>query len=237
MQGPDQPDGQSDKEWQLFLDTAIHDLGAPLRGIGTSAGLLSEMCRDALNDDARQLIQTVKDGVIRMDALLTALAEYSMALQLDTRSIAPVPTEAIVRSALATLEPLVRDTGASVSYSPLPRVSGNWEYLAALFRNLLTNALQYRGATPPRVTVSAESNHGHWLFAVRDNGIGIDAQYWNSVFRPFQRLHGSHMPGAGLGLATCKRIVELHSGRIWVESTIGNGSTFFFTLPNVTTKP
>jgi chemotaxis family two-component system sensor kinase Cph1 len=237
MYAPDQSDAYPDREWQLFLDTAIHDLGAPLRGIGTSAGLLSEMCGDVLNDDAKELIEKINEGVIRMDALLRALAEYSMALHLDTRSVAPVPAEGIVRSALATIEALVRETEASISYTALPRISGNWEYLAALFRNLLANAIQYRGADPPRVVISAERDGDNWLFAVKDNGTGIDAQYWNSVFRPFQWLHGSHKTGAGLGLATCKRIVELHGGRIWVESTIGNGSNFFFTLPSVTINP
>jgi light-regulated signal transduction histidine kinase (bacteriophytochrome) len=231
MEAPGQSDTDPDKEWQLFLDTAIHDLGAPLRGIGLSAGLLSEMSGDALNDDARQLIQTIQDGVIRMDRLLTALAEYSMALHLDRRAMAPVSAEGVVRSALAAIEALVRDTAATINYSPLPRISGNWEYLAALFRHLLTNAMQYRGEAPPRVTVSAERDGDNWRFAIKDNGVGIDAQYWSSIFRPFQRLHGSHKPGAGLGLAICKRIVELHGGRIWVESTIGNGSTFVFTLP------
>ena len=229
--------GHPDREWQRFLDRAIHDLGAPLRGIGTSADLLSEMSRDALNDDAKLLLERVQDGVIEIDRLLKALAEYSMALHLDGRSIGPVAAEGVVRSALATLGTMVKETGASISYTPLPRISGNWEYLAALFRHLLTNAIQYRGATSPRVTVSAERDGDSWRFAVHDNGIGIDPQYWNSLFVPFQRLHGSHKPGAGLGLATCKRIVELHGGRIWVESTIGTGSTFFFTLPDVTTNP
>jgi chemotaxis family two-component system sensor kinase Cph1 len=127
---------------------------------------------------------------------------------------------------------MVRDTGASIDYTPLPSVHGNWEHLSTLFRNLLTNALQYRTAAPPRVTISAERDCDDWLFTVRDNGIGIDAQYLDLIFAPFQRLHGSDNPGAGLGLAACKRIVEQHGGRIWAESAIGDGSTFFFTLPD-----
>jgi light-regulated signal transduction histidine kinase (bacteriophytochrome) len=222
---------QSDRDWQLFLDTALHDLRAQLRVIGLSAELLSEMSGDALNDDARQLARRLQDGVVRMTALLKALAEYSTALHIEDGSFGPVPTESVVRSALSGIAPMVRDTGASIDYTPLPSVHGNWEHLSTLFRNLLTNALQYRSATPPRVTISAKRDCDDWRFTVRDNGIGIDAQYQDLIFAPFQRLHGSDKPGAGLGLAACKRIVELHGGRIWVESAIGDGSAFFFTMP------
>jgi light-regulated signal transduction histidine kinase (bacteriophytochrome) len=224
----------SDRDWQLFLDTAIHDLRTPLRAISLSAALLSEMSAEALNDDGRQLTQRLQDGAVRMTAVLKALGEYSTALHIEDDSFTPVPIESVVRSALAGIATMVRDTGASVDYTPLPSVNGNWAHLSTLFRNLLTNALQYRGATPPRVMVSAERDREDWRFAVRDNGMGIDARYRDLIFAPFQRLHGSDKPGAGLGLATCKRIVELHGGRIWVESTIGDGSTFFFTLPEAT---
>src|SRR5260370_13939367 len=228
-----QPD-QSDRDWQLFLDTAVHDLRAQLRTIVTSCGLLSEMSGEAPNDDAAQLAQRLDDGIARMTALLKALDEYSMALRVPDDSFGPVPTESVVRSALAEIASMVRDTAASVDYTPLPSVTGNWELLSTLFRNLLTNGLRYRGADPPRLTISAERDGDAWRFAVRDNGIGIDARYHEQILAPFQRLHASDKSGAGLGLATCKRIVEQHGGRIWVESTIGNCSTFFFTLPGAT---
>jgi chemotaxis family two-component system sensor kinase Cph1 len=221
-----------DRDWQLFLDTAVHDLRSPLRAIGLSAGLLSEMNAEALSDDVRQLTQRVQDGVVKMTALLKALSEYSLALHIEDGSFAPVPTDSVVRAALAAIAPLIRDTRATVDYTSLPTVIGNWEHLSTLFRSLLTNALQYRGADPPRVTISSQRDGDNWRFAVRDNGIGIDSKYRDLIFAPFQRLHGSEKPGAGLGLATCKRIVERHSGRIWVESAIGEGSTFFFTLPD-----
>jgi light-regulated signal transduction histidine kinase (bacteriophytochrome) len=219
----------SDRDWQLFLDTAVHDLRAQLRTIATSCGLLSEM-----NGEAPQLTQRLDEGVARMSALLKAIDEYSMALHIEDGSFGPVPTESVVRSALAEIASMVRDTAASVDYTPLPSVNGNWELLSTLFRNLLTNGLQYRGPAPPRLTISAEHDHDAWRFAVRDNGMGIDARYYDQIFAPFQRLHGSDKSGAGLGLATCKRIVERHGGRIWVESAIGNGSAFFFTLPGAT---
>src|SRR5690348_10699426 len=136
----------SDRDWQLFLDTAIHDLRTHLRAIGTSAELLSEMSPEALNDDARRLTERVQDGVVRMTALLKALSEYSLTLDIEDASFGPVPTESVVRSVLAAIH-----AGGSVDYTPLPTVLGDWELVSTLFRNLLTNALQYRGADPPRV--------------------------------------------------------------------------------------
>ena len=227
----------SDRDWQLFLDTAIHDLRTQLRAISLSAALLSDMSPAALSDDARQLAERVQDGVVRMAALLKALAEYSLALHIEDDSFASVPTESVVRSALAEIAPLVRDAAGAVDYAPLPTVLGNWDHLSILFRNLLTNALQYRGAAPPCVTISAQRDGDDWRFSIRDNGIGIDAKYRDQIFAPFQRLHSSGQPGAGLGLAVCKRIVERHGGRIWVESALGDGSTFFFTLPDANTIP
>jgi light-regulated signal transduction histidine kinase (bacteriophytochrome) len=194
------------------------------------------MNAEALTDDARQLTQRVQDGVVKMTALLKALSEYSLALHIEDGSFAPVPTDSVVRAALAAIAPMIRDTGASVDYTPLPTVIGNWEHLSTLFRNILANSLHYRGPDPPCVTISAERDGNDWRFAVRDNGIGIDTKYHDLIFAPFQRLHGSEKPGAGLGLATCQRIVERHGGRIWVESAIGDGSTFFFTLPEATTN-
>ena len=223
---------QSDREWRIFLDRAVHDLRAPLRGIGASAELVSEMSGEAFSPDGAQLLQSIVVGVGRMDDLLRTLAEYSAALDADAWTFGPVAIEALLRSTIESIQPMVRDTAAEIRCTPLPRVEGNWELLSALFRHLLSNALQYRGDAPPRVTVSATRDEDRWRFAVRDNGLGINSQHCERIFAPFQRLHGSDRPGAGLGLAICRRIVELHSGRIWVESTVGQGSEFLFTLPD-----
>jgi light-regulated signal transduction histidine kinase (bacteriophytochrome) len=222
---------QSGRDWQQFLETAVHDLSTPLRGISTSASLLAEMGGYAASEDARQLLEMLQDNVVRMSALLKALGEYAMALQIDASSFVPVPADAVVRSALGNLAVMIQNTGASIHYTSLPRVCGSWEYLSTLFQHLLANAMQYRSAAPPHVTISAERAHEDWRFAVRDNGAGIDGRYHDLIFEPFQRLHGSDQPGAGLGLTICKKIVELHGGRIWIESKIGDGSTCFFTLP------
>jgi chemotaxis family two-component system sensor kinase Cph1 len=218
-------------DWPEFLDMVIHDVGAPLRGVATSAELLAEMHTDAANIDARQLVQRMLEGIARMDDLLGGLANYSNALRFDPSTVTSVPCDSMVQSALQSLAPEVAASGARVQYASLPTVDGNWEQLSKVFLNLLSNAIRYRSSQPPGITVSADRSGDAWLFAVKDNGIGIEPQYTDRIFAPFQRLHARPKAGAGLGLATCKRIVESHGGKIWVESEVGSGSTFFFTLP------
>jgi light-regulated signal transduction histidine kinase (bacteriophytochrome) len=219
-------------EWQRFLDTAVHDLRAPLRGIGTSAELLMEACGERLDDPAKQLIGTILDGVAKMDALSKALASYSQALKIAGPPSGPIRVANALRSALAELEGEIRRSGATVDYGPLPRVRGSHEQLSALFRALLNNALLYHGTEPPSVQITAQREGDQWRFAVRDNGVGIDPKYWAQIFLPFQRLHVSTArAGVGLGLTICQKIVEAHGGTIWVDSQLQVGSTFFFTLP------
>jgi light-regulated signal transduction histidine kinase (bacteriophytochrome) len=219
-------------EWQRFLDTAVHDLRAPLRGIGTSAELLMEVCGERLDDGAKRLIGTILDGVAKIDALSKALASYSRALKIAEPAASSIRVESALRSALAELEGEIRDSGATVDHGTLPRVHGSHEQLTVLFRALLSNALSYRGKEPPTVHITAQREGDGWRFAVRDNGIGIDPKYWDQIFLPFQRLHVSTpRAGVGLGLTICQKIVEAHGGTIWVDSQPQAGSTFFFTLP------
>jgi light-regulated signal transduction histidine kinase (bacteriophytochrome) len=136
-----------------------------------------------------------------------------------------------VDSALAGLDRQLRDTGGQVIRTPLPEVVGDRERLTDLFRIVLSNALTYRSTQPPRIEVSARVASDEWILQVRDNGIGIAPKYQADIFRPFNRLHGSDIPGVGLGLATCRKILEGHGGRIWIESEPGAGSTFLFAIP------
>jgi light-regulated signal transduction histidine kinase (bacteriophytochrome) len=234
MHGHDQTIEQAQRmteEWQRFLDTAIHDLRAPLRGIGTSAELLTEACGERLDEDAKRLLRTILDGVAKIEALSKALSDYSRALHTGGPPCEAIRADSALRSALAELGQ-IRLSGASVNYGPLPRVKGSHEQLTVLFRALLHNALLYHGTEPLHIDITAEREGDHWRFAVRDNGIGIDSRYWDQIFQPFQRLNVSNRPaGTGLGLAICQKIVEAHGGRIWVESQRQVGSTFFFTLP------
>ena len=219
-------------EWQRFLDTAVHDLRAPLRGIGTSAELLMEACGERLDEGAKQLIGAILDGVAKIDALSKGLASYSQALKIAVPPSGTIRVESALRSALAELEGEIRDSGAAIDCGPLPRVRGSHERLSVLFRGLLTNALWYHGAEPPSIHITAQRESDRWRFAVRDNGIGIEPKYWDQIFLPFQRLRvDAPRAGVGLGLTICQKIVEAHGGSIWVESHPPVGSTFFFTLP------
>jgi len=148
------------------------------------------------------------------------------------RPFAPTDCAAIVATAIADLRVAIDESGARVTSGPLPVVMADAMQLAQLFRNLLGNAIKFRGSAPPQVHIEAESVDAGWRFAVRDNGIGIAPEYFDRIFVLFQRLHGRReYPGTGIGLALCKKIVERHGGRIWVESVPGSGSVFRFTLP------
>jgi len=142
-----------------------------------------------------------------------------------------------LRRALINLRAAIEESGAAVTHDPLPVVRGDDSQLAQLFQNLIGNALKFRSASVPRIHVSAREDKDHWEFAVRDNGIGIDPQYFERIFMVFQRLHNKdEYPGTGIGLAICKKVVDRHGGRIWVESEPGKGTAFRFTLPKLTEK-
>ena len=220
------------RERQRFLDAAIHNLRAPLRGIGTSAALLHEAWYDRLDDASRAQLNSILEGVTTLDNLARSLADFSMALLPEGSVSAPLPVEHALRAALANLQAPLRETGATVRSGPLPRLAANHEQLTILFRSLLRNAIENRDSeVPPYIEITATHTGDEWTFAVSDNGIGIAPRYQQQVFEPFQRLQ-NRSRGVGLGLTNCKTIVESHGGRIWVKSQEGRGATFFFTLPS-----
>lgn len=192
--------------------------------------LLARRYRSKLDADADEFIAFAVDGANRMQALIQDLLSYS---RVGTRGkpFRPVNCAAVVDRVLNDLKPMIVEAGATVTRGDLPAVSGDDVQLGALFQNLIANAIKFRGDRAPVVQVSAEREGEHWRFAVQDNGIGIESEYRERIFVIFQRLHGhGTYPGTGIGLAICKRIVERHGGRIWVESTPGAGATFWFTL-------
>jgi len=222
---------RSNEELEQFAYVASHDLQEPLRTVASYTKLLAYRYADKLDDDAKTFIQFAQDGAIRMQNLIDALLAYS---RVGTRGREPAPVDVgdAVNQALVNLKASIYEARAKVECGPMPTIHSDVTQLNELFQNLIGNAIKFRSALPPRIELAARREGPEWIFSVADNGIGIDTQFFDRIFEVFQRLHAqSDYPGTGIGLAICKRIVERLGGRIWLESTPGTGTTFFFSLP------
>jgi PAS domain S-box-containing protein len=233
---------RSNAELEHFAHVASHDLQEPLRMVSSFMGLLAQRYQGQLDADADEFIGFAIDGAQRMQRLITGLLDYS---RVGTRGqpLQSVDATDAINDALWNLDLAIQDASAIVTYDPLPTVMADRDQLAQVFQNLIGNGIKFRGAEPPRVHISARQTFEVsetskvlgtkvWQFSVRDNGIGIAAGDIGRIFGIFQRLHAqAEYPGTGIGLATCKKIVERHGGRIWVESELGKGTTFYFTIP------
>ncbi len=224
---------RSNQELEQFAYIASHDLQEPLRMVSSYVQLLAKRYRGKLDADADEFIGFAVDGATRMQRLINDLLLYSR-VGTRGRPFEPIDSYQALAAALDNLQLAVADSAATVSHDPLPTVMADGSQLTQLFQNLVGNAIKFHGAAPPQVHVSARRQDKEWLFSVRDNGIGIAAEDFGRIFVIFQRLHGrGDYPGTGIGLAVCKRIVERHGGKIWLESSPGEGTTFLFTLPAV----
>lgn len=222
----------SNRELEHFASVASHDLQEPLRMVSSYTQLLAKRYDGQLDEDAHEFIHYAVDGADRMQRLLQDLLSYS---RVTSRGdpFAPVDTEVVLGEVMENLQLAIRESGAAVTHGSLPVVNGDRSQLMRVFQNLIANAIKFRkGDEPPSVHVSCERRDGRWRFAVQDNGIGIDPKHFERIFLIFQRLHTrQEYPGTGLGLALCQRIVVRHGGEMWVESDVGQGTTFFFTIP------
>ena len=222
--------GRSNADLQQFAYVASHDLQEPLRMVSSYTQLIARRYQGKLDADADEFIAFAVDGANRMQRLILDLLAYSR-VNTAGRQFEPTAMETVLKAALNNLTNAVKESQAIITHDPLPAVMGDDKQLAQLFQNLLSNAIKFSGAQPPRIHISAKQTDGEWLFSVRDHGIGLDPQYADRIFVIFQRLHTrEEYPGTGIGLAICKKIVERHGGRMWVESELGKGATFYFTL-------
>jgi light-regulated signal transduction histidine kinase (bacteriophytochrome) len=219
------------KELEQFAYIAAHDLQEPLRTVSGFAGLISEQYEGTFDEVGQEMFYYLRTAADRMSLLIKALLDYSLIGK--ERVFEDVDCSSIISDVLLDLEPRIQAANACVDVGELPCIQGVGAEFQVLFRNLLGNALKFaRKGVPARVSVHAEESELEWLFSVRDNGIGIESQFLEQIFLIFQRLHPSHeFEGVGIGLAHCAKIVSLYGGRIWVESVVGEGSVFSFSIP------
>jgi signal transduction histidine kinase len=224
---------RSNADLEQFAYVASHDLSEPLRKVANFCQLLERQYGPELDDKARQYIAFAVDGAKRMQALISDLLMLSRVGR-STEEFESVDMGRVLAQAMSNLDEQVTRAGGGVGHSDLPVVSGDASLLTSLFENLIGNAIKYRSDKPPLVVVTAVSNRAKktWTFSVKDNGIGIDPQYAERVFAIFQRLHlREEYLGTGIGLSLCRKIVEFHGGRIWLDTSVTSGATFRFTIP------
>ena len=222
---------RANADLKVFAVAASHDLNEPLRTLSVYSQLLIKAFRERNEPGAERAAETIVECTGRMGRLLTDLSEYTELNEAQAEPGEPVDLNLAVRKTLEDLKFAIDEADAKITAEMLPTIRGRETSFIQLFQNLIENSIKYRNSGRPEIHISAEKTEGEWRIAVADNGIGIDPRYHEHVFAAFKRLHGREIPGTGIGLAICRRIVERYGGRIWLESEIDRGSTFYFTLP------
>jgi light-regulated signal transduction histidine kinase (bacteriophytochrome) len=227
---------RANQDLERFAFVASHDLQEPLRMVTTFAELLVKTHGapmeqgSRLENDTAMFVENIVEGTRRMRELLSDLLTYAEIGEQE-ELVETVDLNAVVGTVTKNLTASIDESRAAITYDFLPTVSANKGHLVSVFQNLIGNAIKYRGAQSPRIHIAVQETGGQFEFAVADNGIGIEPAYHATIFGVFKRLHGKKVPGTGIGLAICQRLVERYGGRIWVESELGQGATFRFTLP------
>jgi len=215
-----------------FAWAASHDLQEPIRTVATYAQWLSQITEGKLGARESKMLATIDQHSSRLNQLLAALRQYIQVSDSGQQALASVDCNAVVKAAAWNLQAMIEERGATIECGALPTISSLELPLVQLFQNLISNAIKYQSAAAPVIRITAKEGENCWIFAVQDNGIGIDPKYFDYIFGVFRRLHGAQKSGTGIGLAICRAAVERLGGRIWVESAPGSGSTFYIALPS-----
>jgi PAS domain S-box-containing protein len=224
---------RSNGELEQFAYVASHDLQEPLRMVTSFLQLLKSRYGGKLDTDADEFIDFAVDGATRMKTLINDLLIYSRVGTASKPSM-PISGDEVFNRAAANLRIVIEESGAEITHDPLPTIVADDTQIVQLFQNLIGNALKFRSAETPKIHIGVKEMDGEWVISFKDNGIGIEPEYKERIFIIFQRLHlSTDYPGTGIGLAVCKKIVERHGGKIWVESELGQGATFYFTMPMI----
>ena len=219
-----------DAEFEEFVSMAAHNLRESLRDVASFSQLMAETYAGRLDSDAGVFLERIQEGAARMQSLLADMVDY-WATGTQDRQASRTDMEAVLSQALLSTDKQMTEQSAMVTHDPLPAVTGDFETLTKVLHHLIGNAIEYCGTPSPRVHISSGRVDSDWVFSVADNGPGIDPAFHGRVFGVFKRLHGKEYPGNGLGLAFCQKAIQWHGGRMWLESTPGAGSTFYFSLP------
>jgi light-regulated signal transduction histidine kinase (bacteriophytochrome) len=230
MGDSDQRLAKANADFEEFISRAAHDLRESLRDVASYSQLMAENYAGRLDSEAGVFLDHIREGAAQMELLLAGMVDY-WATDTGDRRPSRTDMEAVLNQALLSTDKQIAERAAFVTHDPLPVVTGDFELLAKVLHHLIRNGVEYCTAPSPRIHISSRREDAECVFSVRDNGPGIAPALQGRIFGVFRRLHGREHPGNGLGLAFCKKAIERHSGRMWMESTPGAGSTFYFTLP------
>jgi PAS domain S-box-containing protein len=226
---------QNNQELQQFAYAASHDLQEPLRNITIYAQLLERRYSEQLDSNAAGLVHQIMSGAEQMNTLLHDLLSYARLWGTTPKEVEPADLRGCLDAVLSSMSATIAATEARIEYGDLPRLHMSEVHLQQLLQNIIGNALKYRGPQPPEISIQSERNGGNWVIRIADNGIGIEPRNQQRIFEPFKRLHSNdEYPGTGIGLALCQKVVQRYNGRIWVNSELGKGSTFYFSVPDGT---
>ena len=222
---------RSNEDLQQFAYVASHDLQEPLRAINSFSQLLEEKYKDKFDEDGKEYLYFITDGAQKMNNLIKDLLLYS---RITTHAQPPTynDLEVILKDALFNLHEAIKESGAIITYDTLPTLKVDKTQFLQLFQNYISNAIKFRREFPPKIHIGAMLENNMWIFSIKDNGIGIESKYFDRLYNIFYRLHTKEeYPGTGIGLPICKKIVQRYGGKVWVESELGKGSTFYFSIP------